>query len=129
MIGCPHMATNSFCGPVELRDAKGRSLPLLKPEVSQPDAYPARYSLSDEDANFIHRHGAYLGPGIFPEPVLAVHSSSDLAKFNLEEYFDLKEPGEYLLTVWPKIYKRAAKGADVCERIDLPPVTVTIKWP
>ena len=123
-----HMATNSFCGPIELCDVKGRTLRLLKPEVSRPEAYPPRYSISTEEVNFLHRYRAYLGPGIFPVPVFADRSFSELVKLNPTEYFDLKEPGEYRLTVWPKIYKRMSKTNDLCERIDLPPVTLAIKW-
>jgi hypothetical protein len=123
-----YMATNSFCGPVELRDAKGRSLPLLKPEVSRPEAYPPRYSLSADNFNRLYRNRAYLGPGIFPLPLLGAHLSSELVKLDLAEHFDLKEPGDYELTVWPKIYKRISKTSDLCERIDVPPVSVTLRW-
>jgi len=123
-----YMATNSFCGPVELRDANGRNLRLLKPEVSQPDAYPARYSLSAEDANYLRRHHAYLGSGIFPLPLLGARSASELVTVDLAEYFDLRQSGEYLFTVWPKIYRRVPKSNDLCDRIDLPPVTVPINF-
>lgn len=123
-----YMGTNDFCGPLELRDANGKELPLLRPEVSRTDAYPARYSLSAENANYLRRFQVYSGSGIFPVPLLGIQSCSDLAKFNVVEYFELKEAGEYRLTVWPKIYKRISKTNDVCERMDVPPVTVTIRW-
>jgi hypothetical protein len=123
-----YMPTNSFCGPVELRDAHGEEVPSLKPELSEPDAYPARYSLSAENENYFRRYQAYRGPGSFPLPLLGVRSFSEMAKLSLAEYFDVKERGEYRFTVWPKMYKRMAKTNDLCERVDLPPVTVTVKW-
>jgi hypothetical protein len=46
----------------------------------------------------------------------------------LTNYFNIKKSGEYELTIWPKIYKRSAKDRDLCERIDVPPVTIPIKW-
>jgi hypothetical protein len=123
-----YMATNEFCGLLELRDPNGKKLPLLRPEVSRTDAYPARYSLSAENANYLRRFQVYSGSGIFPVPLLGIQSCSELAKFNVVEYFELKEAGEYRLTVRPKIYKRMSKTNDVCERIDVPPVIVTIRW-
>jgi hypothetical protein len=69
---------------------------------------------------------------VVPEPVL-VHpvpvSFLSPGAVNLGEFFDIKQPGDYTLTVWPKIYKRSAQDKDLCERIDLPPVTATFKWP
>ncbi len=46
----------------------------------------------------------------------------------LTDYFDIKEPGQYTFTVWPKIYKHSSTNTDICNRIDLPPVSVTFKW-
>jgi hypothetical protein len=48
--------------------------------------------------------------------------------FSLGDYFDIEEPGEYAITVWPKVYKRDATNSDVCHRIDLPPVSAKFKW-
>ncbi len=39
---------NAFCGPIELQDATGRILTLLKPEVDASTAYPASYSLKEQ---------------------------------------------------------------------------------
>jgi hypothetical protein len=35
--------------------------------------------------------------------------------------------GEYTLTVFPKIYRRSHADQDVCQRIDLPPATVSFR--
>ena len=144
-----YMPTNSFCGPIEMSDAAGRRLSLLKPEVSALEAYPEAYSWRVEHADYFSRFQAYSGPGIFPLPLFVVSSRSELVRFEvgpmsshgtypaaslyrrwfrLDDYFELKEAGEYKLTVWPKIYRRSEKDRDLCERVDLPPVTVTIQW-
>jgi hypothetical protein len=161
------MPTNSFCGPIELRDSTGRKLPPLKPdpsrlknykgdelpldpEVSSLASYPPTYSLQTESARHFRQFRWYSGPGIFPMVLFFTSPRSDLVRFiirdpskpkepapvptlferwfQLTDYFDIKQPGEYQLTVWPKIYKRSATNSDICERIDIPPVTVTIKW-
>jgi len=120
-------ATNSFCGPVELKDAAGRKIPLVSKTFSSPEAYPETFSLKEE----WYRHffsndplGARRGSMIFPLPL--VSSSSKLAEFQLKDYFDVKQPGQYQLTVWPKIYDRVATNNDICERIDLPPVSANV---
>jgi hypothetical protein len=121
-------AANSFCGPIELRDTMGQEVPLINTSASSPEAYPSSYSLSAEWSRHFtnHQPTVSLRPKIFPLPL--VRPTSQLTKFQLEDYFDIKEPGEYKLTVWPKIYKRASPNDDLCQRIDLPPVSVTIKW-
>lgn len=161
-----YMPTNSFCGPIELRDKDNRILPALKPNISpepggmefalNPDvsslkAYPPTYSLQTEHGHYLGRfkHG-YSGPGVFPLPLFFTIPRTEMVRFQLGrdsrakgtppvaslyrrcfqlgDYFELKEPGEYKLTVWPKIYRRSATNDDICQRIDLPPVSVTIKW-
>jgi len=62
-------------------------------------------------------------------PIPLMTCLPQLSRFHLEDYFDIKKPGDYHLTVWPKIYKRAGPTNDLCERIDLPPVTAAVKWP
>jgi hypothetical protein len=118
--------TNSFCGPIEMRDPQGQKVLLLKPQLSQPEAYPAQYSWNAEHSRMLT--GVYLGSGLVPEPLLGRSASSEMGRFRLDKYFGLTEPGEYTLTVWPKVYKRSQKDKDICERIDVPPVSVTFKW-
>lgn len=120
------MATNSFCGPIELRDAEGVDLTSLKPEVSSLDAYPLSYKQGTEKLNYLQRFKIYSGPGIFPIPLMETTSRSQVVRFRLGDYFTIKTPGEYKLTVWPKIYKRVATNNDTCQRIDLPPTTAII---
>lgn len=121
-----YKGTNCFCGPIELRDARGKAVRLLEPQVSQAEAYPAQYRWHTEYSNASRR--GYIGPGTFPEPLLGAVPFSEIVRLKLARYFSLTEPGEYKFTVWPKVYKRSEKDKDLCERIDLPPVSVTIKW-
>lgn len=123
-----YVATNSFCGPISMCDGNGKELSLLKPDVSLLTAYPDSYSLNVEHWHYLSRYKVYLGAGVFPPPLMTYSNSSQLAQFQLGDYFDIKSPGEYKLTVWPKIYERESTNDDICRRIDLPPVTVTIKW-
>lgn len=159
------MATNTFSGPIELRDSTGRILPSQKPhpssfadyrgqefplfpDVSSLTAYPLTYSLKREHGLYFSRFkNGYSGPGIFPMPLFFAGPRTELVRFGLsgkettrqlptlyqrrfelEDYFDKKRPGEYTLTVWPKIYKRLTTNSDLCTRIDIPPVTVRFKW-
>lgn len=115
------LATNSFCGFMELHDADGHKVRLLKPEVNNPEAYPNSYRLS--------LVGRLDDNPIAPHEIPYALSGADAnLSFYIKDYFKIKESGEYQLTVWPKIYRRSATNHDLCERIDLPPVTIPIKW-
>lgn len=118
------MATNSFCGPVELRDASGNKIPLLHPEVNSPEAYPDSYNLHSVSYILMGKYGRWSGP---PLPLVIWGVSPEL-RFPLQDYFKIKNPGEYQLTVWPKIYKRISPTNDLCRRIDIPSATVTVTW-
>lgn len=156
-----YMATNSFCGPIELRDSENRVLPAVKlridpqfsgsefplyPDVSSLEAYPASYSLSTEYGRYLarFRHG-YSGPGVFPLPLFFAATRSEMVRlqlgdsvetkephraatlyqrlFRLRDCFTIMEPGQYTLTVWPKIYRRSTANPDICHRFDVPPVS------
>jgi hypothetical protein len=113
--------TNSFCGFVELRDADGVKVRLLKPEINDPAAYPNSYRLKivgrlDDDP---------VAPHELPLALSGVDASQ---AFYIKDYFKIKEPGDYQLTVWPKIYKRLGTNDDLCVRMDIPPVTIPIHW-
>lgn len=112
--------TNLFCGPLELRGPNGLLLPPLKPGIASPQAYPPTFNLGASKKN--NRNF----PADFPLPLESWNAR--LAEFRVEDYYQVKEPGEYRLSVWPKIYKRASTNSDICVRVDLPPVSVTIKW-
>lgn len=127
------MATNSFPGPVELRDSSGEKVPLLKPHLNSPEAYPPSFSLSAMHRVLMGRiRGHWDGlPPWFPKPLVPDKDTTATmpGQFALEDYCDIKKPGRYVLTIWPKIYKRVTKGADICQRIDVPPVAVSFNWP
>jgi hypothetical protein len=118
------LATNSFCGFVELRDQSGDKVALLKPEVNSPEAYPDAYDLKLANRLLMEKV-AYMGA---PKPGCLSGMDPEQCRFHLQKYFKLEKTGDYQLTVWPKIYKRSETNRDLCERIDLPPVTIPIKW-
>lgn len=112
--------TNPFYDAIQLQDATGKTLPLFKAYASTSNSYPALFSLAAARKN-----NSYASSS---EPRPLKSSRDTLAQFQLEDYFKIEESGNYKLTVWPKIYKRASTNDDICHRIDLPPVTVVIKW-
>ncbi len=115
--------TNSFCGFVELRDATGHKIKLLKPEVNSPEAYPASYGLS------LMRRLLARSVGDGPElPLVISGMNAEVSFIHLKDYFKLKKPGVYQLTVWPKIYKRFSQTNDICQRIDVPSIIIPIHW-
>ncbi len=162
------MPTNSFCGPMELREENGRATAPrqpsdatltnyhgqgfpIRPDVSSMAAYPVTYRLKDEHWRYFGRFtNGYSGPGVFPLPLFLTSPRSELVRFQpknisatndvypvatlydrrfqLEDYFEMRAPGKYQLTVQPKIYHRLATNDDICVRIDLPPITATFKW-
>lgn len=116
------LATNSFCGFIELRDEKGKKVPLLKPGVNSQDSYPPSYSLTTAQRLLARNVG--LGASL---PAALSGNDAEFG-FPLTKYFRLDEPGKYQLTIWPKIYKRSDADRDLVKRIDLSPVTIPIKW-
>lgn len=119
-------ATNSFCGPVELKDSAGHAIPLNDAAISSPQAYPETYNHTAECLRhyFPNHQMFHMGPMDFPIPL--VYGVADLAKFQLKDRFDIRQPGRYELTAWVKIYKRSATNSDICDRVDLPPVSINI---
>jgi hypothetical protein len=122
-----YMATNLFCGPVELRDSSGHRITLKNPELGSAQSYPEYYSLSGAYFVWSRKFGLkqHSGPP-FPEPLFL--GNSQLCRFRLQDCFQLEKPGAYLLTVWPKIYKKDSITNDICVRVDLSPVTVPVQW-
>jgi hypothetical protein len=118
------MATNSFCGLIELTDQAGQKLPLLKPQVNSEAAYPASYRLRQERTTYRPRRSWVYPFALVPQ----VGTNAEMLSFKLEDYFRIQSPGEYHLTVSPKVYKRSATNNDLCERLDLSAVTVLINW-
>ena len=103
---------------------------LLKPEVLSPESYPdtLRWSIlfQQEMQRSTLSHVVPGDLGLFG--VNGTDTSGQLGFFDLGDYFQTKEPGEYKLTLWPKIYKRTGLDNDLYQRIDIPPVSVTFQW-
>jgi hypothetical protein len=121
-----YMATNLFCGPMELRDSADQPVALRVSSIASPEAYPMCYSLRAAEDALMRRYSVYSGPPL-PTPLMGY--VAQLSMFHLEDYFALKQSGKYQLTVWPKVYKWLSATNDLCYRIDVPPVSVTVKWP
>lgn len=119
--GIYFMATNSFCGFIALSDATGRNIPLIKPEVNSIKAYPPYYNLRSAT----HLSNPVIDSYLLPS---ALSGSSPDLSFQLEDCFKIPKPGEYQLAIQPIIYKRSATNEDVCERMNLSPVIIPIKW-
>lgn len=121
-----HMATNSFCGPIELVNAERVKLPSLKPAMNSPGAYPAFISFRAIGANIPADDPPHTKRSDFPKPLIGAHPC--LARIKVGDLFNIKEPGEYYFTVWPKIYMCSVTNSDTRVRVDVPPVTVSFKY-
>ncbi len=125
-------APGGFCGPVELHNAARKEIPSLKSEITSLKAYPEniRWSVlySNEMRQLKVSHVVPGDIGLFSTRFKTVTMTRQIGLFKVENYFQVKESGEYQLTVWPKIYQRTENDKDIYQRIDLPPVTATIKW-
>jgi hypothetical protein len=119
LAGTYFEATNYFCGPVVLRDSHGVEVASRNPGLVSPSAYPQtfnRFRLGQLDAF----HAKMASPLIGRLP--------QLAKLRLEDLFEVKKPGAYVLTVWPKIYRQLRNDDGICERVDLLPISLEINW-
>ena len=118
-------AINNFCGPVELRDATGQKVKLLRPEVSSNEAYPSSYKPDGSQQRYMRQYVvAYSAPTLtYPE-----WEQPELARFKLFDYFAITNSGDYRLTVWPKVYVRTSTNTFDCKLIDVPPVTATFTF-
>jgi hypothetical protein len=114
--------TNLFCGPVELKNTEGRTIPTTRPDLALAAAYPRCISLRLAE----YQKPPISGGKILPGQLLSWHAQ--LARFPVNDLFRLEENGVYTLTVWPRIYQRAATNTDECCRLDLPPVSVRFEW-
>ena len=101
------LATNSFCGFVELKNESGEQIKLLKPAVNSPAAYPAAYNLKLTSKLLEGKIDASILPGCLSgmDPVQC--------SFHLQKYFKIEKPGDYRLTVWPKIYEKSETNQDI----------------
>jgi len=131
-IGSP----NGFFGPMELRNVNGEIIPLLNPKVNVPEEYPEflRWSILRPQMSggvaLGNPNGPHIGQWQGFQRYRDVQQAGGMLR-NLKSIFEVKKPGEYQLTLWPKIYKRSEKpdeDHDIYQRIDLLPVIVKIKW-
>ena len=121
-------ATNLFCGPVELSNAAGKKIGMLKPSVSSPDSYPAYLSYRHLYESELRRHDFhFIIPGDRGRAFLSDTNEEFLMSIEPNDYFKVEKPGKYQLTIWPKICKRSDQNIDSYKRIDIPPVKVTIE--
>jgi hypothetical protein len=112
-------ATNDFCGPVALRDSDGVDVPARNLPVISSTAYPRSFrQLELGQLDPFHAKFAAALAGRLPQ----------LAAFRIEDLFEIKKAGDYVLTVWPKIYRQVKNDDDLCERIDVPPISLKIHW-
>jgi hypothetical protein len=118
------MATNLISGPMELCDAMGHKMPSLNPDCVSPEKWPSQYHLLEVWRSLIDKYKAYSGP---PMPLPLAAQDIQISSFHLIDYYKIEKPGEYKLTIWPKIYKRVSPSNDICERIDIPPVSIDFK--
>ena len=118
------LGTNSFSGLVELTDSTGKKIPLLNSNFNSAAVYPNQYCLSQayHDLNSSLSMGASLPVGITGTGLRYGRP------FNLPEIFKIEKSGDYQFTLWPIIYKRSETNRDIVCRIDIPPVTIPIKW-
>jgi hypothetical protein len=121
-----YLPTNGLCGPLELQDVNGVRIPARDPKVSSYKEYPVSFSFKEAKANYFRQFMSYSGPDF---PIGLQHPRNTIAQFKLTNYFAITNAGEYLLTVWPKLYSRDRTNRDLCVRVDLPPVTINFEWP
>jgi hypothetical protein len=125
------VATNGWTGPMILKGSGDAELSPLKPELMFSNAYPETLSwgaLMHEWAD--NKQSNKRIPG-YRAARFGAEERDEQAKhgfFNLNRYFKFEKPGDYVLTVWPKIYEKVQKGEDTFHRIDIPPVSFKFRW-
>lgn len=125
----PHflLPTNGCIGLMELHGSNGQRVEPKNPTLMNSNNYPTNLNwntLVEQSRNNIRVPGqrAYLfGAGdLMPE--------QEIAMFDLAKYFTLEKPGDYKLTLWPKLYKKVQRDKDLFQLIDIPPVSFNFHW-
>lgn len=120
-------ALNGCFGTFEMWNNKGQPVQKILPQNAQATNFPSLFRFSTVfESEFAPKPGISGGPP-WPTPLLMT-GRSQLANFDLDAWFALTNSGEYRLKVSPIIYRRSAQDLDLCERVDLPPVTIDIVW-
>jgi hypothetical protein len=129
-------ATNSFCGPIELREPDGQTMRPSQTNTILPECYPEILNMRSLDDEFRRKLLRYKLIISFPA-MPGSHGTAFLYdanrlylldEFYLNDYFHLGQNVQYRLTVLPKIYRQSPTNEDLYLRIDLPAVTVPIQW-
>lgn len=107
---------------MELRDSEERLVPPIRNRMNERLAQ--RIAVSDLPQN--HDDGPFRGHGVkYNYFILVKDEPSEFKEIYLNEVFNIKERGYYLLTIFPVIYKFEA-DRNYVDRIDLPSVRANI---
>ena len=122
LFSCVAAADKQVYRPVELRDTTGAQVAPTVQAASQPEGLPdfLRWSCWEVQQERRHTISHFI-------PYLDFFAGyAGLASFQVQDYFQIKAPGDNKLTIWPKIYRRPEspeEDRDLYQRIDIPPVT------
>ncbi len=120
---------NGFPGKLRLSTTNGAPVAMFHAETINADTnYPASFRFSSLTNHFSKPSSQILTGGEGNWPDVLVGMKPHLKNFNLNEMFDIKGSGTYLLEFSPIIYRRSLTDPDLCERVDLPPVTISVRW-
>ena len=105
-------------------------MPTLKPALLSSNAYPDKLSWK---ALIFGMGNGWSGPvpgndNLFKRKINDYSEEDELGIYNLHHLYRIEKPGDYSLTIFPKLYKEVQANGDVYQRIDLPPVTIPIHW-
>lgn len=120
--------TNHFCGPMVLQNMNGEMIEPTTPALTFFQSYPKQFGRRQATMDAQRGERAFASEPLFDT---LVGRMPLLAQFYLDEHFKLEKPGNYRLTIWPRIYVHRpwiSKTNDLCERVDMSPVSVNIKW-
>jgi hypothetical protein len=125
--------TNGYCGLIRVEDKNGNVVPELVPSLCDPGAYPDSLRWSEIQSRVGKGLTLFpLGKNIMCYRKVSVADQPltvECGPFSITNLFHLTSPGEYRLTVWPKLYRRSADNPDLFKRLDIAPVSVKITIP
>lgn len=114
------MPTNCAWGPMRLTDTNGASVALLDPSLNSPGTYPQTLAITL--SSFILRPSGPIRSGeSLPR---ALRTGEGVPVLRLNQFFGPLRPGEYRLTISPKVYVREGAASDIARRLDFPPVVI-----
>lgn len=129
--------TNGLCGRMQLTNDTGRQLSSRKPEADFLEFFPPVLRWTELESLMgtglqqteLRRNVCCYGSKPFSNsgPV----KEARFGPLHLEEHFKMESAGFYHLTIWPKLYKRSESlevDRDVFQRVDIPPIKVTLRY-